>query len=104
MSRDAAGRSACATYFGSSLVVRAKGGSRGTRADQGVCPTVLLLQILRVPGQVTLHAVLLVTGARDAVVLAGIDHQLRGHTQAAQRLVHLLRCLLCDGLMDVSLQ
>src|ERR1039458_10069215 len=50
----------------------------------------LLLQILGVPGEVALHAVLLVTGPRDAVVLAGIDHQLGGHAQAAQRLVHLL--------------
>src|ERR1017187_10354481 len=48
------------------------------------------LQILGVPGQVTLDAVLLVTGPRDAVVLTGIDHQLGGHAQAAQRLVHLL--------------
>src|ERR1035437_11059604 len=48
------------------------------------------LQILGVPSQVTLDAVPLVTGPRDAVVLTGIDHQLGGHAQAAQRLVHLL--------------
>jgi hypothetical protein len=47
-------------------------------------------QILRVPAEIPLHAILLIARPRDAVIGIGIDHQLRGHSQRRQRLVHLL--------------
>src|SRR5262249_8709204 len=43
-----------------------------------------------VPGDVALVAVLHVAGPPDAVVLAGIDHELRLAAEPAQRLVELL--------------
>src|SRR6185312_4107876 len=55
-----------------------------------LAPPVGLLEVFGVPVEVALHAVALETGAGDAVPLAGVDDELGGDAQAAQRLVHLL--------------
>src|SRR5438270_4022866 len=52
--------------------------------------SLLALEVLAVPGEVALVAILLVRRLRDAVVLAGIDHQLGLAAEPPQRLVELL--------------
>src|SRR4051794_6287248 len=47
-------------------------------------------QVPPVPGQVTLQPVPDVARRGDAVVLAGVDHELRVDAEAPQRLIHLL--------------
>src|SRR6266508_6853090 len=47
-----------------------------------------LLQILVVPCQISLEPVADVTGAADAVILVGINHELRLDAETAERLVH----------------
>src|SRR5262245_65811764 len=49
-----------------------------------------LLQILVVPCQISLEPVADVTRAADAVILVGINHELRLDAETAERLVHLL--------------
>src|SRR5262245_38053868 len=49
-----------------------------------------LLQVLVVPCQISLEPIADVTGPADAVILVGINHELRLDAETAQRLVHLL--------------
>src|SRR5260221_1018368 len=52
-----------------------------------------LLQILVVPRQVALHPIPDIARPGDAVLLVGIDDELRIDTQAPERLIHLLAAL-----------
>src|ERR1700730_13640794 len=52
-----------------------------------------ILYILVVPRQVSLVTIAYVARPRDAVILVGIDNQLRINAQTAQRLIHLLATL-----------
>src|SRR5215470_10959666 len=49
-----------------------------------------LLQVLVIPCQISLELVADISGAADAVILVGINHELRLDAETAQRLVHLL--------------
>ena len=68
-----------------------RGGSRGVitgrRRSSSACRA---SRYFVVPVQVALQPVDLVGRRRDAVELAGVDHQLRVDAEALQRLVHLL--------------
>src|SRR5262249_24089815 len=52
-------------------------------------------------GEVTLEPVALVTGRRDVVELAAINHQLGVDTEASQRLIHLFAA--GDGNVEIFL-
>src|SRR5579872_4714710 len=70
-------------YSQRSCCLLKRGRSRSRHRDRS------RFQIFGIPGQVALEAVLLKTRPRDAVKLAGINHQLCWYAEAAQRLVHL---------------
>src|SRR5207247_356513 len=75
-------------WVGATSLTRASNGSN----DAGAPPAApLWLQVLVVPRQISLQPVTPVARLVDAVVLAGVDHQLGFHAEASERLIHLLR-------------
>src|SRR5439155_13357615 len=72
------------------LTVLAHGRRSGARRGRR------LLQILVIPRQIALQPIPHVTWPRDAVILVGINHELRIDAKAPQCLVHLLATLNRD--------
>src|ERR1051326_813015 len=60
------------------------------------CRSSRLLHVLVIPGQVTLPTIALITRPLNAVILVGIDDELRVDAETTQRLVHLLTALNRD--------